>query len=368
MNRLKNLLLLGAVFGIYATPLAADKLPAAKTLSDSQQRTICFVLPLTGGQAAFGESVMRGAQFAQERNADCKKGDAICQINNRKLIFEDHAGEPAKSVAAVKKLLYSDSCDAFVIFGSPASLAAVDILEKASKLTISIATSDKIQTGKKYIFRSMASAPVLTKPLSDELKRLNIKKVVSITSIHDGMYAYRDALQSEYKQEYLKLFEVNPAETDFKVLALQIHRLNPEAIFITLLPPQGAMFVKQIKALAYQGELFAANQLESPDELKAAGNAFEGLWYTREGSQDSQEFDRAMLKRFPDGNINLSLNGYDSTIMLDYALRQSDPRAALENLKDFQGASGLITTFDDHSFSSSVRLMMVKQGRFVPKD
>jgi branched-chain amino acid transport system substrate-binding protein len=329
----------------------------------AHDREICFVLPLTGGQAAFGQSVMHGAILAKEE-ADCVKEKQFCALRNTELRFEDHSGEPSRSVASVQKLLSSNACSSFVVFGSPTSLAVSDLLEHAGKLTISIATSDKIQTGKKFIFRSMASAAAITAPLVAEVSRLQLKNIVSISTIHDGMFAYRDAFEAQRNLPYIKRLEVNPADTDFRSLALQVKSLKPESIFVTLLPPQGALFAKQVRDLGYTGQLFAANQLESPAELKAAGAAFDGLWYAREGTSTPQAFDQSIERRFPGGDTIFSPNGYDAVRLLTLALDQADPRLALETVAGYVGASGKLATLANHSFSSEVRLMEVKGGKF----
>ena len=101
--------------------------------------------------------------------------------------------------------------------------------------------------------------------------------------------------------------------------------------------------------------------------MKAAGSAFEGLWYAREGNAASQGFDEGIRQRFAEGPTIFSSNGYDAVRMLTFVSHQSEPRAALETLSDFKGASGTLATLPDHSFSSEVRLMMVKEGKFTAR-
>ncbi len=335
-------------------------------------RQLCFVLPLTGGQAAFGESVMRGAQLAQQKMSVCANDKSAaepndCALKDVKFVFEDHSGEPARAVSAVESLLRSNNCDAFAVFGSATSLAVVDRLERVGKLTISIATSDKIQTGKKFVFRNMAAATAIAKPLSEEAHRTGLKQVVSITTIHDGMFAYRDAFESAFGSPFVQKIEVAPAEADMKAYALQAKHANAGGVFITLLPPQSSMFSREIRALGYAKPLFASNQIETPDELKSAGTAFEGLWYAREGSEGSRSIDAELAKRFPDGKTIFAPNGYDTAAILGLALSAPDPRGYVENLKGFSGAQGTLSTLPDHSFDIPVRLMIVRQGRFTMK-
>lgn len=336
--------------------------------ASAEPRQICLLLPLSGGQAAFGHSVMNGAILAKEESTGCVAGSPFCSLKDATFHFEDHGGEPSKAVSAAQRLLTSNSCSAFIVFGSTTSLAINDLLERAQKLTISIATSDKIQTGKRFIFRSMASAHSITAPLAAESERLGLKSIVSVTTIHDGMFAYRDAFEAKRGQPYLKKLEVNPGDTDLSSIALQAQTVRPDGVFITLLPPQAAIFARHIRKIGYRGQLFAANQIESPAELKAAGEAFDGLWYAREGSAASATFDSKLSKRFPEEETIFSANGYDAARLLTAALDTPDPRETLEKMNKYQGALGSVTTLDDHSFTSDVRLMVVKGGRFTDRN
>ena len=131
--------------------LAAAYLLGLTSLAHAEKRELCFVLPLSGGQHPFGESIRRGAEFAKIEAQDCQGSDAPCALKETILTFEDHQGEPARAATAVRRLLQTNSCDGFVVFGSPPSLAVADILERAKKPTIAMGSTDKIQIGRAHV-------------------------------------------------------------------------------------------------------------------------------------------------------------------------------------------------------------------------
>lgn len=330
-------------------------------------REICLVVPLSGGQAPFGESVRRGVIFAQEKLSSCAVQEPLCALKSTTVTVEDSAGEPAKAISAVQRLLRSRSCDAFVIFGSPASLAASGILNHEKKLTIALGSTDKIQESKPFVFRGMASSRDITEPLVEETRRLGLRSIVSVSSLHDGMLANRDAFAAQRGEPYAKKLEVNPSEADLRAIAAQAIAHKPDGIFMTLMPPQSSLFAKQVRALGYRGALFSTNQVESFDELRAAGSAFDGLWYSREGGANMRRFFAEIQQRFPDGNTSLSYLGFDAAHIITLALNSPEPITEIESLRGYQGALGTVSALPNHSFRSERVLMEVRDGAFQPR-
>ncbi len=335
-------------------------------VAQAEQPKLCFILPLSGGQAPFGESVRRGAELALEEAKSCVDSQPACALRGATFEFENHAGEPNRALSAVQKMLGSGNCAAFVIFGSPQSLAVADLLERAKKPTIALGSTDKIQSGRSYIFRSMPSSSEITKPLVEESARRKLNTIGSVSTQHDGMLANRDAFAAQRGASYIKQVAVNPDENDFRALSTQLHAANPDGIFVTLMPPQASLFAKQIRQLGYKGELFATNQVESPDEIRAAGNAFDGLWFAREGSKDSAQFYSSLARRYPDGSTTFAPLGYDAARILAFGLSTAAPADTIASLKDFPGALGRISTKPNRSFDGPMQLVVVRGGAVSP--
>ena len=354
---------LRATFALTASVLACC---AQIRIVTAEQLKLCFVLPLSGGQSPFGESIRRGAELALDEAKSCVDSEPACALRGASFSFEDHAGEPNRAVTAVQKLLLSGSCGGFVVFGSPPSLAVADLLERAKKPTIALGSTDKIQAGRSYIFRSMPSASEITKPLVEESARRNLNTIGSVSTQHDGMLANRDAFAAQRGAGYIKQVAVNPDESDFRALSTQLHAANPEGIFVTLMPPQASLFAKQIRQLGYKGELFATSQVESPDEIRAAGNGFDGLWFAREGSKDSAQFYSNLVRRYPDGTTTFAPLGYDAARVLAFGLSTAAPADTIAALKDFPSALGRISTKPNRSFDGPMQLMVVRGGAISP--
>jgi len=99
-------------------------------------------------------------------------------------------------------------------------------------------------------------------------------------------------------------------------------------------------------------------------ELRAAGIAFDGLWYSREGGANTPWFFAELQQRFPDGNTSLSYLGFDAAHIITLALNSPEPITEIESLHGYQGALGTVSALPNHSFRSERVLMEVRNGSF----
>lgn len=322
-------------FSYFAIVLLA--LVSVSEVKADSTKTVLAILPLSGPIAKWGVAVKNGLELGLENSGV-------------KLKLEDHKNKPADAAAAFESAFNEGRPDVIVVFGSPTSLAVAQKSQDRGIPMIAIATSDKIEEGKPLVFRHMTPSSTMARLIVSEIRRRSISKVTTITTIHDGMLAFQKAFEKEFNAEILSKEEVAPDESDFRTVALNIVRRKPEAVFITLMPPQASLFAHAVRGLGYKGELFAANQLDDESERKAAGKAFEGLVFVRDGERNREEFSKLYAEKFKIKQDNFAGNGYDVGLLIKKGLESGDLVKSIGSTKDFKGALGVYSIFPNRSF------------------
>jgi len=177
------------------------------------------------------------------------------------------------------------------------------------------------------------------------------------------MLAFQEALVERLSARIVLKADVAPQERELRGLAVRTLASKPDAVYLTLLPPQSSLFTKQLRQLGFQGEFFAATQIENRAEIIAAGEAFEGLWYVKDGDTESIKFERRFFERYQTQPDNFASNAYDTLRLLIQALSQPNPTHALEGVTDFHGALGSYRALPDHSFSIPGMLRIIRNTK-----
>ncbi len=114
--------------------------PKPVALAEDQHELIKIgmVLPLTGARASIGEVAQQGALRALEDLVGSRR-TAPSAI---KLVFEDSQGDPAKGVAAYKKLVL-DGIKFVVTQNSNVSLAISPLVDKDKVIQLAITTTSE---------------------------------------------------------------------------------------------------------------------------------------------------------------------------------------------------------------------------------
>jgi ABC-type branched-subunit amino acid transport system substrate-binding protein len=208
----------------------------------------------------------------------------------------------------------------------------------------------------------MLSSVVSAELLEGEVRRRGLTSIAAVTTIHDGMLAFKDSFIARLATPPIADVQVESGESDFKAIALSLHRKRPAGIFIGLLPPQAALFARAIRALGYKGELFASNQIDMPSELVAGGKAFDGLWFSRDGAKRDPWFLTRYQERYKGVPATFALNGYDVGVMIRTGSKEGDLVQYLTNLTHFKGALGTYSAKSDRTFSIPGSLWTLSDG------
>lgn len=343
-------------------------------VSDNEIK-IGAVLPLTGPNAQWGIPPQRGALLAvEEANADGG-------INGKKIVLlsEDSQCEPQKGVSAFRKII-SDK-DIKAVLGavcSSVTLAIAPIAEKNKIILISPAsTNPKISQAGDYIFRVIPSDALRGKVFAEYLYNKGYRKVAILYINNDGGRGNRDAFAERFKQLGGKIVLEESYEqdaTDVRSQLTKIKHSDAEAVVVVSYLGDTPIVMKQAKELGLSKPLyFQTEAVEDPNVLKAAGKAAEGVIYILPAPPEGkayEEFKAKYREKYGKDPELFAAEAYDAVNLILQAIRSNnglvDPdkiKEFLYSVKNYQGASGIITFDKNGDVLKPMAIKQIKNGK-----
>ena len=387
-NWLVGLLVVGFVSVFGCQP--SDKNTSETQTKAQKELKVAVAAPYTGGGAAFGEMIRRGAEL--KRNEINEAGG----INGMKLtlLFEDDAGKGSEASLIAERIASNQQIVAVVgHFNSTCSLAGQEIYDRAGIVELSPgSTAVNVCEGSIWTFRNLYRDDFQGKFIAQYIDNVltNLESVAVFFDNDDYGKGLRNAFVAEAEKIGLNLVASEAYErdsTNFKAQLTSIKAKNPDAIFISGLFQEAGLIVKQGRETGITAQFFGADGVDSPDFLKIAGSAAEGIYLTTpftfgaagaEAQQMADNFE-ALHGVAPDTWAALT---YDAVGMIAEALEKTynaeatiaDNRKAIrEHLaslntpeKGYKGVTGL-TYFDINgdTVNKPAYVKIVKDGQFV---
>ena len=350
------------------TPQVEDK---------SDAISIGVVLPLTGHLAAAGELMKQGFDFA------------LSEVNNGQLgnpqfkfIIEDGASTPEGAVAAFNKLIHEDGVS--VILGpasSSATEAAFPVAQENQVVAISPTSGARgLSAIGDFVFRiPLATDVVVAKGIPVTYAKLGYQRVATMYDETDGFSTDRDkALQEAFTAtgvEVLTTELFQSGDTDFSAQLTRIQGLNPDAIFVSALPPEKPLILVQADELGISVP-FVVSSLTNV-EVAAAGAAAEGAitfidWLPTDDTPGNQAFVKAYSATYgmePNAFVAAS---YATVYILAEAIKNAQStdsaaiRDALANIMDFDTVFGKFSFNADGDAVYAPGVLVVKDGTLQP--
>lgn len=327
-------------------------------------------LELTGGQASFGDSALKGAKLAVKEINDA--GGVLGK--KLELIEADNASKSEEATRAAQKLITTNKVVA--IIGATTSTNTLGIVpvaqEKGIPLISSSATNPKVtvdeRSGKlnEWVFRASFIDPfqgeVMANFATDTLKA---KTAVIYT---DTSSDYSKGLQTFFSETFIKnggsiLSEESyqQKDSDFKAVLTRIKEANPDVIYLPGYYEEVGKIVKQAREMGITVPFMGGDGWDSPQLAEIAGadalnNTFMSNHYSPEDSSPEVKsfvdaFKAANSDLVPDGMAAL---GYDAVKLVADAIKRADStdatklKDALAATKDLQLATGKISMNATH--------------------
>jgi branched-chain amino acid transport system substrate-binding protein len=313
------------------------------------------ILTMSGESGIWGKNTQMGADLAvDEINA---KGGILGK--KIKIIYEDSKGVPNEAVNGVNKLINVDKVP--VIIGDVTSsniLAIAPICEKNKVILLNFGVSADITNAGNYIFRNWNSSTSDAKFTSSYALK-NYKKFVVLYQNEPYGVSSKDAFVSELQKGNANIVYTgtfDKGQTDFKTLLNSFKALDYDAVYIASYYQEALNILKQMKELNVQPKaVLGTSEWEESTLTDFIKNNFpDKVFYGYPMPPDPEipirkHFVEAYTKKYSKQPEILSDNGYDAILMLQYGIEKAgsfDPTKiadALYTLKDFQGASGLMS-------------------------
>jgi branched-chain amino acid transport system substrate-binding protein len=336
------------------------------------------VLPLTGDSAAWGDQGRKGIEAAVKEVNDSGgiNGELI------EVVYEDSQANPRLAVSAISKLISVDKVPAVVGDIVSATTLAMSPLaeEKQVVLIAPSASAPAISDAGKFIYRVWPSDLLEGSELAKWAQGQGYKRVSVLYISTD----YGLGLSKVFQQTFESLGGSVPStqgyaqdETNFKPYLARVKSENPDAVYLISYYKDAALALKQAKEIGLNAQFFGATAVESPDLVKLAGNAAEGLIYPTIVDFDPanpNDNQRAFIERFrtayktePDW---ASSHAHDAFLVIAEAMRSGartgeEIRQAIDKKREFSGVTGRII-FNEKGdvIDKPVAIKTVRNGKF----
>ncbi len=251
--------------------------PAAESIK------VGIILPLTGGQAAFGEIEKNSftMAFNEIQKAGGVKGQKI------ELLFEDDTGKPDIARAAAEKLI---SKDKVVMLGGgygSSETRAIAGVAQQNKIPFLINTgaADIItEQGWNFVFRMNPPVSEYAEAAETFLKEVVKPKTTAIL-YENSLFGTSGSQEFEKSCKQLGIQVVlkegyEKGAVDFKPLLLKVKNANPDLIYMISYIMDASLIMRQSMELNINPKLFigGAAGFTLPEFYQNAGKATEGVF------------------------------------------------------------------------------------------
>ena len=370
-----------ALLGAQAAPAVAEEGVTADTIR------IGMFGPLTGPVSIYGYPINDGA-LAVYKAANDAGG-----INGRKIevIQEDDACDPAKSRAAVKKLISRDHV--FAIHGgscSGATFATRDtMIDEEVPFIVMAATLDKISKPvNRYVY---TTTPPGTSDGAEIVRFIrsmpNVKRIGIVRHVDEWANAKMESINASLEQPDLTVvanvvLDRNATEATTQVLHLK--DAKPDVVIFVTYPAEGAVFLRDARKYDLTGPFVGTNGVtdlldlaQRAGGLNAATDVYATAFVAGPVGSPAMAASTALLKKYyPDDRPqSVSFYGMSGAYAVVDALRRAGPNLtrkgfldALESTKDLPAGPAFCRiniTPENHQGCLAQQMWTLRDGKIV---
>ena len=339
--------------------------------------SIGVVLPVTGLLAPTGKRMKQGLELALDEINNAHLNDT-----KLKFIIADDNGTPEGAIEAFNKLIHEDGVS--VILGpatSSATQAAFPVAQENQVVAISPTSGARgLSAIGDFVFRvPLATNIVALKGVETTHAKLGYQRVATMYDDTDLFSTDRDAALQEaltaIDVEILTTEVFQSSDTDFSAQLTRIKALNPDAIFVSALPPEKPGILIQAHELGISVPI-TVSSLTSV-EVQAAGVAAEGAitfigWLSTDDTPGNQAFVQNYNATFGTTPNVFATASYVAVYILAEAIENAQSsdaisiRDALANISDLDTVLGKFSFNPDGDAIYEQKALIVKDGTLQP--
>ena len=356
--------------------LSGDDMPQLTGLSG--EIPIGFVLPETGPLASIGVAMQQGTELALEEINNAQLSDARIR-----LIAEDDRSTVEGGVEAYNKLIHEDGVPA--ILGPATSSATKAVFPIAGENQVVAFSPTSAARGLSALsdfgFRvSLTVDKLVPSGVQMTHEKLGYQRVAKIADSVDFFSQSSDAMLTESLNangvEILttELFETD--DTDFSAQLTRIKESNPDAVFISALPPETTKILMQGRELGIPADVpFIITVTLNSDQLQLLGDAAEGAitftsWISTANTPGNQAFVQNYKMRYGVEPNTFAAQSYASVYILVTSIKRAGSidssaiRDEMANIMDFDTVLGKFSFNADGDAVYNPIILVVKNGQF----
>ena len=351
--------------------------PMPEMEDKSGEISIGVVLPLTGQLASTGQRMKQGLELAlNEINSAQLDGTRL------KFIVEDSMSTPEGAVAAFNKLIHEDGVS--VILGpatSDETQAAFPVAQENQVVAISPTSGARgLSAIGDFVFRvPLATNIVALKGVEATHTKLGYQRVATMYDETSFFPTDRDtALREAFTAIDVKVLTTETFlsdDTNFSAQLTRIKALNPDAIFVSVLPPEKSGILIQAHELGITAPIIMSS-LTSVD-VQAAGAAAEGAitfigWLSTDDTPGNQAFVQNYNMTYGMTPDVFATASYTAVYILAEAIKNAEGsdaisiRDALANISDLDTVFGKFAFNADGDAIYEQKALIVKDGVLQP--
>ncbi len=331
--------------------------------------------PLSGSQAAMGESIKLGAQMAVEEHKEAFKALGF----ELELAPQDDQADPKMGVTIAKKLLADKAVMAVVgHLNSGVAIPSSEEYNKGSLAMVSPANTNPAVTDRnlpvvnRICTRDDKQGPAGAQFAKDKLG------VKSVFVIHDKT-AYGQGLADEFKKEAEKIgitvagYEgITAGEVDFSAVLTRLGALKPDLIYFGGMYPEAGVLYKQSRDKGITAKFMGGDGLDNSEIVKiAGGKSVIGMMYTTAAAPITTDEGKAWAakykEKFGKGVEGYSAYGYDAALVsikgIENAIKANGNKLptreqVAQEIRKTQDLKGIVTTvsFDEKGDNKNAKV------------
>ena len=348
--------------------------------ADSNVIKIGVFEPVTGANAGGAKWEIEGIKLANKLYPEVL-GKKV------ELVIVDNKSDKVEAANAASRLVDKENVNAVIgSYGSSLSIAGGEIFKNAKIPAVGAScTNPMVTLDNEYYSRVCFIDPFQGTVMANyAFGKLNAKKVAIVQEVSND---YAVGLAKFFTDSFKKLTgddksivavaNYNTGDTDFSAQLTNIKALNPDVIFAPGNFTESAALTKQARELGITAPIIGGDTWETQEFIDIGGKAVEGAIFStffdaaKPATSESEKFIAEFKKAFPDKEpAGVSALGYDAYLLIIDAIKRAnsaDPekiKEAINQTKDFMGASGIVTLDENRNAIKSAVIKQVKNGKF----
>lgn len=336
-----------------------------------------LITALTGGAAAYGQSINEGATLAIEQiNADTE--DQV------ELIVEDEKGDKNEAINAMNKLIHSDQV--LAVEGpmlSGTMFAAGPVAQEAGVVALGTSTTaEGITDIGDYIFRNAIPESVAVAEAVRQSHDAYGYETAAImySQNNDQMVSVNDTLNETFEElgvEVVATETFADGDTDFSAQLTNIQAAEPDIIAVASLYQEGALIVTRAREMGLDQKVIGSNGFNSPEFINQAGEAANGSivgtpWFPGRDSDLVRDFNASYEEQYGKQPDQFAAQAFDGINMLYKAWVDSGRtqdraafRDALSAIENFEGVTGEFQFTEKGDPLMEVQVLEIQDGEFT---